>query len=175
MKKEFKCKSCGKYLGEMIKGKIRKNSVLLCENCMKSYETYKSLSPQTLAVRMSVKDLEKYYKRSDGFNIGKGTPQNSKASLLYNTLLDYLTLTDKYEKIKSGDKIKIIYVAKNKFGIKYVAFLEELPAEFDMIPDYKLLYLKNVHPMLERIFEAVSWGIIDPTMSYECDIVEFFS
>ena len=42
--KELKCSICGKYLGEMEKGKIHLNASILCEKCMKSYETYKSLA-----------------------------------------------------------------------------------------------------------------------------------
>ena len=31
--KQFKCYKCQKYLGEMLKGKIRKNSIILCQDC----------------------------------------------------------------------------------------------------------------------------------------------
>lgn len=42
--KEFKCGECGKYLGEMEKGKIHKKTTVLCEKCMKAYKTFKSLA-----------------------------------------------------------------------------------------------------------------------------------
>jgi len=140
-----------------------------------TYADFCKLSPETLATRKSVKDLKKYAPNSTGFQIGKGTPQNSKASLLYNNMIDHLTLGKQYEKIKSGDKIKILYVAKNRFGLEYVGFKDVLPPEFGMSPDYRKLYLKHVHTVVERMFHAVSWNATDPTKNYECDIISEFS
>jgi len=42
--KEFKCKRCGKYLGEMSKGKLHKDAIILCNKCKDFYETCESLS-----------------------------------------------------------------------------------------------------------------------------------
>lgn len=140
-----------------------------------AYDQFCKLSPVILATRKSVKDLKKYAPNSVGFQIGKGTPQNSKASLLYNNMIDHLTLSKEYEKIKSGDKIKILYVAKNRFGLEYIGFKDKLPPEFGLSPDYRKLYLKHVHPVMDRMFQAVSWNITNPTKNYECDIISEFS
>ena len=139
------------------------------------YAEFCKLSPEILSKRQAIKDLRKYEKNANGFQIGKGTTQNAKASLLYNHLINYLTINNKYEKIKSGDKVKILYVGKNKFGIDYVGFKDKLPKEFGMEPNYRLLYLKNVHVAIERIFDAVDWSLTDPTRNYECDILAEFS
>ena len=145
------------------------------ESVVENYDVFSKFDEFTLATRKAVKNLKKYEKNSEGFNVGKGTPQNSKAALLYNNLLEHLQLTAQYEKIKSGDKIKILYVGKNRFGLEYVGFLDELPIEFGMTPNYKKLYMKNMHPTLERIYNAVSWDIVDPTKHYACDILAEFS
>jgi len=42
--KEFKCFECGRYLGEMLKGKLHKDAVVVCKSCTESYKTYKSLA-----------------------------------------------------------------------------------------------------------------------------------
>jgi len=44
MARDFKCSRCGCYLGELIKGKIKKNTALLCEECMDFYKTCDSLA-----------------------------------------------------------------------------------------------------------------------------------
>jgi len=41
--KEFKCHRCKKALGEMTKGKIHKEAVVLCDGCIKFYEQCDSL------------------------------------------------------------------------------------------------------------------------------------
>jgi len=160
----------------IIKGMIVSDDVEFSNSqVIDMYDSYCDLPPQTLAVRKSIKDLKKYEVHANGFQIGKGTPQNAKASLQHNCLVDHLTLGNKYEKIKSGDKIKILYVAKNRFGMAYIGFKEKLPKEFGMEPNYRMLYLNNVHKVVERIFVAVSWNIVDPTRNYVCDIISEFS
>lgn len=169
-------KEIQKMLTDVVKTMIISRDIKASNDAvMECYDKFCKLEPEVLSKRVSIKDLKKYQKNANGFKIGKGTPQNAKATLIYNNLLDYLTLTSKYEKIKSGDKIKIIHVAKNRFGIVYVGFKDELPAEFDMQPNYNMLYKKNAHPVMERLFQAVSWSITDPTKNYVCDILSLFS
>jgi len=42
--KEFRCHICKCYLGEMTQGKIKKDTVILCTECMDRYERYKSVA-----------------------------------------------------------------------------------------------------------------------------------
>jgi len=49
--KNFKCSRCGKYLGEMSKGKLHKNAIILCDRCNKFYETCESLSKYNKGVK----------------------------------------------------------------------------------------------------------------------------
>jgi RNase P subunit RPR2 len=37
--KEFYCKKCNKFLGDMEKGRIHKGAVILCTECMSVYES----------------------------------------------------------------------------------------------------------------------------------------
>ena len=41
---KIECRDCSKYLGDMVKGKIHKDAVVLCKDCVERYETYKSLA-----------------------------------------------------------------------------------------------------------------------------------
>jgi len=43
MPREFKCGRCHKYLGEMTKGKIKNNAVILCDKCIGFYKQCDSL------------------------------------------------------------------------------------------------------------------------------------
>lgn len=154
---------------------LEKDYTISNESVKESFSDFKDLSAEVLASRISVKDLKKYESKAEGFTVAKGTPQNSKASLLYNNLLDHLNLGKKYEKITSGNKIKIIYLGKNRFGIDYVGFKDVLPEEFGLEVDYKKLYMRQVYPVVERVFQAVGWVPLDPTKNYSCDILSEFS
>lgn len=43
MAKEFRCKKCNRYLGEMSKGKLKKDAIVLCTECMKKIEILENL------------------------------------------------------------------------------------------------------------------------------------
>lgn len=161
---------------EVVKTMLMTNDDILSnESIKKSYSDFCKLSPEILSTRKSVKDLKKYQGNASGFDVFKGTPQNSKAAILYNNLVDHLNLENKYAKIESGDKIKIIYLAKNRFGIDYIGFKSEFPKEFELVPNYKLLYMKLVYPVIERVYNSVGWIMFDPTKDYACDLLAEFS
>ena len=42
--KEFRCKRCNVYLGEMTQGKIKKGTSTLCTECHDAYKVYETLA-----------------------------------------------------------------------------------------------------------------------------------
>jgi len=42
--KEFRCKNCNMYLGEMEKGKIKNGSIILCGQCYDKIRSLESLN-----------------------------------------------------------------------------------------------------------------------------------
>ena len=70
--KKFNCSRCGTYLGEMTKGKIKKNTSILCESCMKKYETYKSLADYKNNTQGGANPLRDLFKgaQNGGLDIG---------------------------------------------------------------------------------------------------------
>lgn len=136
------------------------------------YEAYKLLTPDELAVRQSIKTYKKYEHLANGLHLKKGIPPGSKGAYIYNGIVDKLGLGGKYQKIQDGDKIKRLYVAKNKFGIEYLAFLDNLPDEFGLEPNYKLLFDKNINPIMERIFTSVGWGHVTPTKQFSVNLLD---
>lgn len=145
------------------------------ESIRKMYESFCKLQPEMLGTRMSIKDLKKYERISKEFNIAKGTPRNSKASILHNEILKKNKLLKKYEKIQSGDKIKLLYVSKNKYGIEYIAFKNKFPKEFDLVPDYDKIYMKVIHPIFTRLYESIGWELSNPSKNFSCDLLSIFT
>lgn len=112
------------------------------------------------------------------FEVRLHCPFHIKASHAYNTVLKKLNLMGKYENIKSGDKVKIIYVKEdNKFGIKCLAYKTRWPEEFNSIfkIDYTKLYDKIINSMVERFYEIVMWNKFEPTKSCKTDLFDFLS
>ncbi len=105
-------------------------------------------------------------------------PNHVKAAYFYNILLDRLELDNKYEKIQSGDKIKIFYVKKpNKYDIDAIAFKYYYPEEFRAIfePDHEKMFEKIVFSPVKKFFETVNWVPQKPNEMTSIDLMEFFA
>jgi DNA polymerase elongation subunit (family B) len=99
-------------------------------------------------------DLEKTYI--------KGTPINSKGSLIYNRLLKNAKLDNKYALIQPGDKIKYSYLKKrNSIKETVIAFpVDGLPRELGMCQyiDREFQFQKTFRDPMHSILETIGWG-----------------
>ncbi len=133
------------------------NNVLLdyIENVRVEFE---KMSPDEIAFPKSVNGLTEY-KSPHGVYI-KGTPINTKGSLLYNDYLVKKNLFKKYEFIDEGDKIKYVYLKlPNPLKDKVIAFPSKLPKEFGLEKhiDWDLQFQKTFLDPLEIILNAIGW------------------
>jgi hypothetical protein len=113
-----------------------------------------------------VKNLEKYSSMCTGFSVCKGMPYHVKAAHYYNILLDELGLNNKYEKIVSGDKVRMFYVKKpNVYGISVIAYKTKYPKEFRdyLEPDIELMFEKDMFQCIERFYKVMNWSPRKPT------------
>lgn len=117
-----------------------------------------------IASTSSVNGLQKY----DGSRIGQiyklGTPYHVKGSLLYNKALEDYNITNEYEKIKNGDKVKIIYLkTPNKLHEETFAFKTKFPEETGLAEfvNYNKMFDKNFMKPLKSILDVIGWGSED--------------
>jgi len=141
----------------------------------KAFEEFKKLSIEELAFPRGIHNYEKYEAKSNNFTTGKGTPIHVKASIYYNQLLNKLHLTHKYEKIKSGMKVKFFYATPNKYNISVLSFIDKYPKEFDININKTLMFEKIVYAAVERLFNAVGWQVTDPNREAACNLFELLS
>lgn len=89
-----------------------------------------------------------------------GTPIHVKGALLYNHFLKKMDLDQDYELIRSGDKIKFIYLREpNVLGTPVLSFQVRIPKEFKLetIVDYDLQFQKSFVEPLNIILNSIGW------------------
>lgn len=105
-----------------------------------------------------VSDLTKWHTENDGFI--KGTPYHVKGSMVYNRLIEKYDITNKYNKIQNGMKVKLVYLKKeNPTHNNLIAFPDELPPEFglDKYIDKKVQYEKCYLKPSLSLLNIIGW------------------
>ena len=154
-----------------------KNRTDADKKVLDAYDTFKNLSVEEIAFTSSISKYESYASKCNGFVTVKRMPCHVKGAYFYNLLLEKLNLTNQYEKIASGDKIKYLYVqTPNKFGISVIGFKYRFPKEFMSLftPDIETMYEKILHAVVTRYYSAVNWQARKPSEQTQCDLFDIF-
>jgi len=139
------------------------------------YDIFTKLQVKEIAAVRGISDYEKYAVRCNEFQVCKGIPMHVKAAYFYNLLIDKLGVERKYEKIGSGDKVRMFYVKQpNRYGLKVIGYKYDFPSEFKTTfdPDYELIFNKEVHAVIERCYEAVGWKLKKPSQQTQTDLFD---
>ncbi len=113
--------------------------------------------------KYEIKDMESSFS-----TYKKGTPVHVKASINYNSLLDYWYEGKRYEKISNGSKIKWVYLKENEFGFDTIAYkgYEDPPQILDMIKkyiDHNKMYEQAMSKKIGMFYKAMKWGGVEDT------------
>lgn len=142
------------------------------------YEEFVRMDIKDISVNSGIKKVEEWSAKTTCMNFVKGTPWHVKSALAYNELIDALGITDKYEKIMSGDKIRLCYVKKNnKYNLGVICFKKKYPKEFDelFIPDKDLMFEKLIYSYASRLYGSVGWVIRKPNMQYKANVEDILT
>lgn len=121
-------------------------------------ERFMKMPFEDVAFPRGMKGMNKYKDRNTIYT--KGTPIHVKGALLYNHMLDRHGLSDKYQTIGDGDKVKFSYLkTPNSIGDHVIAILDELPTELDLHKyiDYETQFQKAFLDPIKSILETIGW------------------
>ena len=118
------------------------------------------LPVESMAFPRSVNGIRKWSDKSSVFK--KGTPMHIKGAIIYNHLLKKHKLTNKYPYIMDGEKLKYILLkTPNALQSNVIAFLGELPKEFDLHKqvDFDRQFEKSFVDPISLILECIDWRV----------------
>ena len=169
------------HVKEIIETMIRTKSMAQTnDKFLEAYDIFKGLGIDSIYQNCTMTDYEKHSVRCSGFTVPKGkpaVPNHVKAAYLHNVMLDELDIASKYEKFKSGDKVKKVYVKiPNRYGIDVIGFKSTYPTEFSEIfdIDYERMFDKLIYNAIEAFFKSVNWKLRKPNENVKVELEDFF-
>ena len=148
-----------------ILGSIDKDSI--DEDILKFKKEMKKTDIQDISLPTGVRKLTKFKAptpRGAVFTtMRKGTPVHVKAAWIYNDLLKYWGLNN-FEKIKSSEKIKWVYLKPNTMNVKQIGFkgYDDPKEIMDFIKeniDYDKLFERALEKKIRMFYEALNWDM----------------
>jgi len=148
-----------------ILGNVDKDSI--DEDILKFKKEMKTSDIQDIALPTGVRKLTKFKDKTPRgavfTTMRKGTPVHVKAAWIYNDLLKYWGLNN-FEKIKSSEKIKWVYLKPNTMNIKQIGFkgYDDPPKIMEFIKeniDYDKLFTRALEKKIRMFYEALKWDM----------------
>jgi DNA polymerase elongation subunit (family B) len=138
-------------LEHLLKGKDDEFLSNLVEEHKKKFY---GVIPEDISINTGINNISEYV--SEDFTYKKGTPYHLKGVANYHFLLNDLKIDWKYEKVKEGDKVKVVYLKKNRFGFNVLSYYR-WPKEFTqngLLVDYQT--------MVDKYFLSKASILLDP-------------
>jgi len=152
---------------EVVRGKL-KEALKICLNgdqktiqqfIKNFHDEFVRMPVEKISFPKGVNDLEKYANARSIYS--KGTPIHVRAALLFNHMVKKNGLETVYEGIKSGDKMKFVYLLEpNPVGENVIGFVGSLPKEFELESyiDYERMFMNSFEKPITSTLTVISWN-----------------
>lgn len=120
---------------------------------------FMSLPFEDISFPRGMNGIDKYADRSSIY--AKGTPMHVKGALLFNHFITTNNLSNKYQLISNGDKIKFSYLKMpNPFRDTVIASVGPLPPEMNIerYIDYDMQFTKTFLEPIQSILDLIGWS-----------------
>ena len=142
-----------------------------------AYEEFKKLEPVQIAKIQNMNNYEKHSNISTELNTAKGMTGHVKAAYYYNYMLDKLGIAGKYDKLRSGDKVKqLVLKQPNKYRLDRMGFKDKYPEEFNDIfkIDYDTVFVKVLYTPIKVFYDCVGWVLRKPNENVRVELEDIF-
>ena len=152
----------------VIRDKLRESIDVILEGQQSKLHTFirefraefNNFQPEQIAFPRSANNLQQY--SSSAHIYGDKTPIHVRGVLLYNHYVKQKKLTDRYQLIREGEKIKFIYLmTPNIIHEDIISFSNELPKELNLhrYIDYEKQFQKTFLDALQIVIEPLGWNV----------------
>jgi DNA polymerase elongation subunit (family B) len=150
---------CRKRIKEGIDIILNGTNADIIDFIEKSKKEFFKLTPEEVAFPKGVSNVNKYSLKNLSYE--KGTPIQSRASLIYNRYIKENNLEMKYPLIKDGEKIKFCYLKMpNPINENVIGFISRFPLELGLekFVDYNTQFEKTFISPLKAILDVIGWN-----------------
>ena len=149
---------CRNMIKDSIKIILNENEKNVQDYIQKCYEKFKASPVEDIAFPRGISNIDKYISESNMYT--KGTPIHVRSAILHNHYLKKYNVDSKYQEIRSGDKVKFIYLkVPNTIRENVMGFIDVLPEEFNIHQyiDYETQFEKAFVAPIQSILDTVKW------------------
>ena len=146
------------YIKESLRIIMEGTEEQLIEFIADKRQEFEKKSPDEIAFPRTGNNITKFMDVASLYK--KGTPIHIRGCIMFNHLLRQQKLTNKYNIIQDGEKIRFIFLrTPNRIGSNVISFITEFPHEFDLHDkiDYDLMFQKSFIDPLQVILDTIGW------------------
>ncbi|MDB4543221.1 hypothetical protein N9Z73_00070 [bacterium] len=154
------------FLADVLQGILENKTQFTIDEMIVTFrDTMKQMPVADIAKSTGVKNIEKHVFKDDGIiELQKGAPAHVKAAVAYNNMLRRVDSGELGE-IRSGDKIKWVYLKTNSLGLDAMAFKnyddpQEIIEFINKYVNYDKIFDRELHNKLESFYGALKWGAV---------------
>ena len=128
---------------------------------------FKSLDPEQVSFPRGISDIDKWSDKKTVYK--KACPIHVRGALLFNHHVKKHAITNKYDTVKNGEKIKFCYLkTPNPIKENVISYTLNLPKELDLhrYIDYDKMYEKSFVEPIRNILDEMGWDV-EPVATLE--------